>query len=117
MANPGPDWVAEGHCGLLEVKQNATGALVGDAMVDEGGDDLVERGLDVGNRFHAREARAEDVGAANDGGGILATFVIAVVVVTEFLATKGGRAARDAIMLEIGARRKDMGPPRKAISN
>ena len=40
-------------------------------------------------------------GAADDSGGILVAFVIALVVVTELLAAKGWGAARDAISFEM----------------
>ena len=99
----GRTWLAEGHCGLLQVKQSGTGALKWDAMGDEGGDDLVERRLDLGDRFHRREAGTEDVGAADGTGGVLAALVIALMEVTEFLAAKCGRAAEDAIFFEMVA--------------
>jgi hypothetical protein len=47
------------------------------------------------------------VGAADDSGGILAAFVIALVVVTEFLAAKGRGAARDAIYFAMVASTKE----------
>ena len=72
-------------------------------MVDEGGDDFVERRLDLGDRFHGREAGTEDVGAADGTGGVLAALVIALMEVTEFLAAKSGRAAEDAIFFEMVA--------------
>ena len=59
-------------------------------MVGEGGEYLVERNLNVGERFHAWEPGAEDVGAADDSGGVMAAFVIALMEVTELLAAKCG---------------------------
>ena len=82
--------MAEGHGGLLQVEQDTTGALVREAMVGEGGEYLVERNLHVGERLHAWEPGAEDVGAADNAGGVLAAFVIAVVVVTELLSAECG---------------------------
>ena len=89
----------EGHGGPLQVKKHATGAAVRDAMGGEGTENFAERQLDIGERFHGRKAGAEDIGATDDSGGILAAFVIALVVVTELLAAKGGAAAGDAIYL------------------
>ena len=97
----GPTWLVEGHGGPLQVKKHATGALERDAMGGEGTENFAERQLDIGERFHGREAGAEDIGAADDAGGVLAAFVVALVVVTELLAAKGGGAAGDAISLEI----------------
>ena len=48
------------------------------------------RRLYVGERFHAREAGAEDVSAADGTGGILEALLIAVVEVTEFFVFEGG---------------------------
>ena len=70
-------------------------------MGGECGDDLVERRLDIGERFHTGEARAKDIGTTDNAGGVLAAFVIALVEVTEFLAAQGGRATRDAIFFEM----------------
>ena len=71
-------------------------------MTGEGGEDLVERPLDIAKRFH-RRAGAEDVGAADDAGGVLAAFMIALVVVTEFLAAKCGRTAKHAVIFAMAA--------------
>jgi len=60
---------------------------------------FAERGLDVDEGFHRREAGAEDVRTADGAGCVLATFAIALVVVTEFLAAQGGRAAEGAVRL------------------
>ena len=70
-------------------------------MGDECGDDLVECRLDIGERFHGREAGAKDVGAADDAGGVLGAFVIALVEVTELFSAKCGRAAKDAIFFQM----------------
>ena len=70
-------------------------------MGGECGDDLVERRLDIGERFHGREAGAEDIGAADDSGGILAAFVIALMEVTELFSAKCGRTAKDAIFFQM----------------
>ena len=45
----------------------------------------------------------ENVGATDDTGSVLATFVVALVEVTELLAAQGGGAAGDAILLEMVA--------------
>ena len=74
----------------MQVKQDATGSPKGNAVVEDGVHDLVERRLDVGERFHAREAGAEDVSAADGTGGILEALLIAVVEVTEFFVFEGG---------------------------
>jgi hypothetical protein len=74
-------------------------------MGGEGSPDFGERDLHVGKRVHARESGAKDVGAADHAGGILGAFVIALVEVTELLAAKCGRAAKDAILLEMVASR------------
>ena len=68
-------------------------------MGGECGDDLVERRLDIGERFHGREAGAKDVGAADHAAGVLGSFVIALMEVTELFSAKCGRAAEDAIYL------------------
>jgi hypothetical protein len=99
-------WLAEGRCGLLQVKQSGTGALKWDATGGESGEDLVERRLDLGDRFHRREAGTEDVGAADGSGGVLTALVIAVMEVTEFLAAQSGRATEDAIFFEMVASTK-----------
>jgi hypothetical protein len=70
-------------------------------MGDDCGDDLVERRLDIFERFHGREAGAEDVGAADDAGGVLGAFVIALMEVTELFSAKCGRAAKDAIFFQM----------------
>jgi hypothetical protein len=67
----------EGPGGLLQVKQNATGALERDAIGGEGIPDFGERRLDIGKSFHGREVGAENIGAADNSGGILAAFMIA----------------------------------------
>ena len=72
-------------------------------MGGEGVQDFAERQLDIVDGFHAWESGTEDVGAADDAGRILAAFVIAVVEITELLATKGGGAAGDAIFFEMVA--------------
>jgi len=90
---------------LLQVKQNATGALVRDAMVDDGGHDLVERGFNVVEGLHAGEAGAEDVGATDDAGGMLLTLVIALVVVTELLAEECRGTAKDTIVFAMATSR------------
>ena len=102
MVTPRPNLACGGSpfC-LLQVKQNATGALNWDAIGGEGVNDLGERELYVVERFHARESGAKDVGAADHASGELAAFVIALVEVTEFLATKCGRAAKNAIFLKM----------------
>ena len=92
-------WAVERDCGLLEVKQNAAGALGGDGLGCDGSHDLVERQLDVGQGLHAGKAGAEDVSAADGAGGIAEALLIAVVEVTEPLATEGGRAAGGAVRL------------------
>jgi hypothetical protein len=86
---------------LLQVKQPGTGALERDATGGEGFENLVQGHLHVGKRFHAREAGAKDVGAADDAGGVLGAFVIALMEVTEFFSAKCGRAAKNAICLEM----------------
>ena len=74
----------------MQVKQDATGTPKGNALVKDGIHDVVERRLYVGERFHAREAGAEDVSAADGTGGILEALLIAVVEVTEFFVFEGG---------------------------
>jgi hypothetical protein len=91
--------VAERDGGLLEVEQDAAGALGRDAVVKDGVHDFGERHLDVGERFHARKAGAEDVGAAEDSGDVLAALLIAVVEVAKALAVKGRRTAGGAVRL------------------
>jgi len=70
-------------------------------MGGEGTENFAERQLDIGERFHGREAGAEDIGAADDSGGILAAFVIALMEVTELFSAKCGRAAKDAIFFQM----------------
>jgi len=89
----------EGHGGPLQVKKHATGAAVRDTIGGEGAENFAERQLDIGERFHRREAGAEDIGAADDSGGILAAFVIALMEETELFSAKCGGAAKDAIYL------------------
>jgi len=70
-------------------------------MGGEGTENFAERPLDIGERFHGREAGAKDVGAADDAGGVLGALVIALVEVTEVLGAKCGRAAKDAIFFQM----------------
>lgn len=72
-------------------------------MVHDGVEDFGEGSLNVEEGLHARKARAEDVGSADDAAGELAALLIAMVEVTESLAAKGGRAARDSIFFEMVA--------------
>jgi hypothetical protein len=70
-------------------------------MGGEGSPDFGERDLHVGKRVHARESGAEDIGAADDAGGVLGAFVIALMEVTELFSAKCGRAAKDAIFFQM----------------
>ena len=66
-------------------------------------ENFAERHLDIGARFHGREAGAKDVGAANHAGGVLGALVIALMEVTELFSAKCGRAAGDAIFFQMVA--------------
>ena len=70
-------------------------------MGGEGSPDFGERRLNLGERFHGREAGAEDVGAADDAGGVLGALVIALVELTELFSAKCGRTAKDAIFFQM----------------
>ena len=70
-------------------------------MGGESTENFAERQLDIVERLHGREAGAKDVGAADDSGGILAAFVIALMEVTELFSAKCGRAAKDAIFFQM----------------
>jgi hypothetical protein len=70
-------------------------------MGGEGTENFAERQLDIGERFHGREAGAKDVGAADDAGGVLGTFVIALMEVAELFSAKRGRSAKDAIFFQM----------------
>jgi hypothetical protein len=74
-------------------------------MGGEGSPDFGERDLHVGKRVHARESGAEDIGAADDAGGVLGAFVIALMEVAELFSAKCGRTAKHAILLEMVAGR------------
>ena len=54
-----------------------------------------------GYRAKFREAEVEGLGAAADAGELLQALVIALVEVTEVLAAKCGRAAKDAIFFQM----------------
>jgi hypothetical protein len=91
--------VAKRDGGLLEVEQDSAGALGGEALIGHGGQNLGDGDLHVVEGLHAGEAGAEDVGAAEYSGGILASLLITMMVEAELLAMESGRAARGAVRL------------------
>ena len=84
---------------MLQREEQRTGAVRVDAIGGEGVDYLEERGLYT---VHSSERRkVEGFGAAADAGELLQALVIALVEVTEVLAAKCGRAAKDAIFFQM----------------
>jgi hypothetical protein len=97
---------------LLEIEEDAAGAIVRDTVFDQGTDDLVESGEDVAVRSHDRKTRAEYVGVANSSMDALLASVIAVVVIAELFAEQGGGSARSAVRLgEIADAVRQWKPP------
>jgi hypothetical protein len=72
-------------------------------VASEGVDDLGQRDLHIAESLHGWEMQAEGFGTTTDAGNLLLALVIALVEVTELLAAKGGRAAKDAISLAMAA--------------
>jgi len=85
MATSGTDLACGGHRRLLQTEEDGTSAPMREAMGGKSIEYLVKGDLHFGERFHARKSGTEDVGTADDAGGVLASFVIALVVVTEVL--------------------------------
>ena len=92
--------MAERFGGLLQGKQQASGAGVVDAVLGQSGEDFMERELDIGESPGKERMGAEDVGAADDAGGVLAAFEVTLMVTAKLLATPGGGTAGDAVVFE-----------------
>jgi hypothetical protein len=88
---------------LLQREKQGAGTTGLDAIGGKGVEDFEERNLYVSQGFKGREMQEEGFGATTDTGDLLLPLVIALVEVTEFLAAKGGRAAKDAIGLAMAA--------------
>jgi len=72
-----------------------------DSVVGDGGENLVESILYIGESSQAREARSENIELAENLGGVFVSLVIAQMVVTEFLFAKNRGAAARAVGLGI----------------
>jgi hypothetical protein len=99
---------------LLDGEEVGAGAVEVDPVVGEGGDDLVKSVLHIFQSSQAPEARSENIELAENLGGVLVAFVIALMVVTEFLSAKGRGTAVRAVWLRVVTKADGHGEPPKS---
>ena len=94
---------AKGCRPLLQGIEQLAGPPEVDAVVCNGRHHVVESKLHFGEVFGQRGGGSEGIVAAEDAFDVALTLLFAMVEETELLTAKGGRATRDAIVLEMVA--------------